>query len=126
MLEIFFKKPHSIRENSFDGSADLTSEGRISELEDRSVEITQIETQREKTHSIQELWHINKLSMISTPTCNLSFRRKREDGAEEISEDITAENFPKIRRHQITNLRRPENPKEDQNQSNSNNKQPTT
>ena len=69
---------------------------RISELEDRSTETFQTEMQREKVifkkeQNIKGLWN----DMKNYSICTIEMPEE-EKGAEEISEVIRTENFPKL------------------------------
>ena len=75
------------------------AEGRISYLEDRMVEFTAAEQNKEKRMKINEdslrnLWDnikCNNIRIISVPE-----GEKREKGPEKIFEEITVENFPNM------------------------------
>ena len=69
------------------------TEERISELEDRIIEITSLKKCRE----IQELWdHLKKKSIIHL---TVIIRVEKEDGTEKLLEEIMATNFPKLAKY---------------------------
>ena len=75
------------------------TEERMSELENRIVEITEAEQKKRKRikrseKSLRNLWH----NMKRTNICIIGVAEgeEREKGAENISEDVIAENFPNL------------------------------
>ena len=85
-----------------------SAEERISDLEDRIIEITQSEQQSEsqmkkkKESNIRDLWDNIKranLCIIGIP------EEEREKGIENVFEEIMAENLPNLERKQISRYR---------------------
>ena len=73
------------------------AEEQISELEDRMVEITAVEQNKEKrtkriVDSLRDLW--DNIKPTSIQIIRGSKRRRKEKGSEKIFEEIIAENFP--------------------------------
>ena len=76
------------------------AEERISDQEDRKVEFTAVEQNKEKTmkrkeDSLRDLWDNikrNNICIIGVPE-----REEREKGPEKIFEEIIIENFPNMR-----------------------------
>lgn len=76
-----------------------STEQRISELEDKTIESTQSEHQRENRlekkikQSLGDLWEYNAyLTFMSSE----SQKERRNGGAKQVFEDIIIENFPKL------------------------------
>ena len=87
----------------------ITEAEQISELEDRMVEITATEQNKEKRmkrneDSLRDLWdnikHTN-IHLIGVPEGG-----EREKGPEKIFEEIIAENFPKMGKETVTQVQK--------------------
>ena len=69
-----------------------------SDLEDKVVEITQSEQQKEKRlkneDSLRDLW--NKIKHTNIHMVRVQEGKEREKTTENLSEEITAENFPNL------------------------------
>lgn len=68
------------------------AEGKISKLEDGSIEVIQSEKQKIKLNRVSETCRMSS----NKHAHNRSPRRRRETGMERISEDITAKNFSNL------------------------------
>ena len=95
--------------NSLDGTNNIIqqAEERISKVENRLVEITNAEWNKEKRmksngDSPRELWDNFKLNNIHLIA--VSEGEEREKGMEKIFETIIAENFPKMRKESLTQI----------------------
>ena len=84
---------------------EIEAEEQISEVEDRLVEITDVEQKREKRlktneESLRDLWdnvkHSN-IRIIGVPEVE-----EREKGTEKIFQEIIAENFPNMGKEPLT------------------------
>ena len=84
------------------------AEERISDLEDRMVEFTAAEQNKEKRmklneHSLRELWDNIKCTNICI--IGVSEGKEREKGPEKIVEEIIVENFPNMGKEIATQVR---------------------
>lgn len=84
--------------NSLDGTKwRLDSTGKcISKLEDRSIENTQMKTQREIKGKTGYSKSVDSMKWSKIYGFSAQEVRERENGAEEIIEEITVENFPTL------------------------------
>uniref|UniRef100_A0A8C3W542 L1 transposable element RRM domain-containing protein n=1 Tax=Catagonus wagneri TaxID=51154 RepID=A0A8C3W542_9CETA len=83
------------------------AEERISQVEDRLVEITNAEEKRDKRlkeneQSLRELWDNVKRTNIRI--IGVSEGEEREKGTEKIFEEIIAENFPNMGKEPLTQI----------------------
>ena len=92
------------------------SEERISDLEDRMVEITVVEQNKEKRmkineDSLRDLWDnikCNNICIIGVPE-----GEEREKGPEKIFEEIIVEKFPDMEKEIATQVQEAQNPRQD-------------
>ena len=104
------------------------AEERISDLEDRMVEITTTEQNKEKRmkrneDSLRDLWDNIKCTNIRI--IGVPEEEEREKGPEKISEEIIVENFPNMAKEIATQVqevqsRRQDKPKEKYSKTQSN------
>ena len=86
------------------------AEERISELEDKMVEITTAEQNKEEgmkkknEDTIKDLWDNIKHTNIHIIGVPEGGEREREKGLEKIFEDIIAENFPNMEKEIVTQV----------------------
>lgn len=66
-------------------------EGRDSELEEKTIEVSQSEDQRERLREKKK-----KMNRVAVTCWNPRWRRERENEAEKISEEIMVENSSKV------------------------------
>ena len=89
------------------------AEEQISELEDRVVEITATEQNKEKRmkgngDSLRDLWDKTKHTNIII--IGVSEGEERGKGPEKIFEEIIAKNFPNTRKETVTQLHEAQSP----------------
>ena len=84
------------------------AEEQISEVEDRLVEITDVEQEREKrlkrNECLRELWDNVKCTNIHI--IGVPEGEEREKGTEKIFQEIIAKNFPNMGREPLTKSRK--------------------
>ena len=93
--------------NTLEGinSREIEAEEQISELEDRMVEITAVEQNKEKRmkrneDSLRDLWDNIKCTNICI--IGVPEGEEREKGPEKIFEEIIVKNFPNMRKKTVT------------------------
>ena len=94
----------------------IEAEERISDLEDRMVEFTVVEQNKEKRmkrneDNLRDLWASikhNNICIIGAPE-----GEEREKRPEKIFEDITVENFPNMGKEIATQVQETQSPRQD-------------
>ena len=92
------------------------AEEQISEMEDRMVEITSVEQNKEKRmirneDSMRGLWDNIKCTNICIK--GVPEGEEREKGSEKVFEEIIAENFLKMEKETVTQVQEVQSPRQD-------------
>ena len=92
------------------------AEERISDLEDRMMEFTAVEQNKEKRikrhkDSLRDLW--DNIKHNNTRIIEVTEGEEREKGPEKISEEITVKNFPNMGKEIATQVQEAQSPRQD-------------